>query len=43
VYVCADFEGQGHTVRQVFPWERSYVRLRAAQTALDILRRGLDR
>lgn len=43
VYVCADFEGQVHTVRQVFPWERSYVRLRAAQTALDILRRGLDR
>lgn len=43
VYVCADFEGQVHTVRQVFPWERSYVRLRAAQTALDTLRRGLDR
>jgi nicotinamide-nucleotide amidase len=43
VYVSVDFEGQVHTVRHMFPWERSLVRLRAAQTALDILRRGLDR
>lgn len=41
VYISADFEGQVHTVHGVFPWERSFVRLRAAQTALDILRRRL--
>ncbi len=42
VYVSVDFEGHLHTVREVFPWERRFVRLRAAQTALDILRRRLD-
>lgn len=42
VYVSVDFGGQVHTVREVFPWERYFVRLRAAQTALDILRRRLD-
>ncbi len=41
VYISVDLEGQVHTVREVFPWERSFVRLRAAQTALDILRRRL--
>lgn len=42
VYISADFEGQVHSVREVFPWERGFIRMRAAQTALDILRRRLD-
>jgi len=43
VCICVDVEGQVQVVREVFPWERSFVRLRAAQTALDILRRRFDR
>lgn len=41
VCIAVDFEGRTQTVRERFPWERHLVRLRAAQTALDILRRGL--
>ncbi len=43
VCICADVEGQVQVVREVFPWERSFVRLRAAQTALEMLRRGFSR
>ncbi len=43
VYVSVDFGDQVYTVREVLPWERGFVRLWAAQTALDILRRRLDR
>ncbi|HPC93477.1 MAG TPA: competence/damage-inducible protein A [Sedimentisphaerales bacterium] len=43
VFISVDCEGQVQTRRYVFPWERGYVRLHAAQTALDILRRGLAR
>jgi nicotinamide-nucleotide amidase len=42
VYVSVDFGDQISTVREVLPWERGFVRLWAAQTALDILRRRLD-
>lgn len=43
VYLSVDFEGQVHTARKVFAGERRFVRLRAAQTALDILRAGRGR
>jgi nicotinamide-nucleotide amidase len=43
VCICVDVEGQVQVVREVFPWERSFVRLRAAQTALEMLRRGFSR
>lgn len=38
VYIAVDSRDGAETSRYVFPWDRSAVRLRAAQTALNLLR-----
>jgi nicotinamide-nucleotide amidase len=41
VYIAVDSRDGVETSRYVFSWDRSAVRLRAAQTALNLLRRQL--
>ena len=43
VYICVDIGGESVVKRYVFPHTREKVRVRAALTALDMLRLGLQR
>lgn len=42
VWVAVDVDGQVHAARAVFPGDRHEIRYRAAQAALDRLRRAVD-
>jgi len=43
VWVAVDLDGEVHAVRAILPGDRSEIRYRAAQMALDRLRRAFDR
>lgn len=43
VWVAVDLDGEVHAVRAILPGDRSEIRYRAAQLALDRLRRAFDR
>ena len=43
VWVAVDLNGEVHAVRAILPGDRSEIRYRAAQLALDRLRRAFDR
>lgn len=43
VWVAVDYSGQVHAVRAILPGDREEIRYRAAQLALDRVRRALDR
>jgi nicotinamide-nucleotide amidase len=43
VWVAVDLDGEAHAVRGVLPGDRGEIRWRAAQLALDRLRRAFER